>query len=514
MPTKKKSTAAKSPKLTAPIAMSAEDAAKVLRAAKPAAVKLARPSAKPAETKLLKAPKRFDKPKRVRPRRFPHRIVEGEESTVFSNTPPLAFAGPSEVAPAAMAATDNITFSRDTELTQPAAQNTASNVGEPSVAINGNVVLYTGNWYAAVSSNGGASFQFMDPTRFDNQRFRFCCDQVAHYISSIDTFVWLLQYGPSAGNNIQRLAFATTADLLAGRFRLFDITPQMLGVPGAFLDFPDLATSANALYMTTNIFLGNGGGSAVVRIPISGVQSGQITAQRFVFNKFSLRVAQNSGTTAFFATHETTSSLRVFSWRESAAQPTSKVVPVTRWIGGDGYQSRTPDGKRWLDRADPRITGATLAAGHLWFAWTVNRGSNQRLKPFIQIARIRVSDMVTVENINIFDNDSATAYPALSTNSNDEVGMSSMIGGGTRFPSHVVSILTGTRRTRIVAASARGPEFSPEGKGEWGDYLAVRRVFPNQKLFAATGFTLKGPGNGSNQDATPRFVIFGRATDV
>jgi hypothetical protein len=122
--------------------------------------------------------------------------------------------------------------------------------------------------------------------------------------------------------------------------------------------------------------------------------------------------------------------------------------------------------------------------------------------------------MTTVENINIFDNDSATAYPALSTNANDEVGMSYMIGGGTRFPSHVVSILTGTRRSRLVAASARGPEFSPEGKGEWGDYLAVRRAFPNQKLFAATGFTLKGSGDGSNQDATPRFVIFGRSGDV
>ncbi len=119
-----------------------------------------------------------------------------------------------------------------------------------------------------------------------------------------------------------------------------------------------------------------------------------------------------------------------------------------------------------------------------------------------------------MENINVFDNESATAYPALSTNANDEVGISYMIGGGPRFPSHVVGILTGTNRNRIVAASDRGPEFSDEGKGEWGDYLTVRRVFPDQKLFAATGFTLKGRGNRTNQDATPRFVIFGRSGDI
>ena len=514
--TTKKSTAAKSRKQAVPVAMSVDAASAIIRTAKPAAIKLKKVSAKPVECKLLKTPKRVERPARVHPRRFPHLVVEGQESEVFSRSAPLALAERRDLRAAApQAATDDIALARDTELTEPGRTNTASNVGEPSVAINGDAVLYTGNWYAAMSDDGGASFRFMDPTAFDDQRFQFCCDQVAHYIPSIDTFVWLIQYGPNTGDNIQRLAFAKTADALAGRWRLFDVTTQMLGVRGAFLDFPDLATGATALYVTTNIFLGNGGGSAVVRIPFAGIESGQITAQRFVSRQFSIRVAQNCGTTAFFATtDETTSALRVFSWRETAAEPTSQAVRITRWIGGNGYQSRTPDARRWLDRADPRITGATLAGEHLWFAWSVNRGSNQRPKPFIQIAKIRISDMTTVENINVFDNDSATAYPALSTNSNDEVGISYMIGGGPRFPSHVVGVLTGTVRSSIVAASTRGPQFSDEGKGEWGDYLTVRRVFPNQKLFAATGFTLKGPGPGNNRDTTPRFVIFGRSGDL
>src|SRR5215475_11984049 len=151
MPTKKtKSTATKSPRVATPVRMSVEDAAKVIRAAKPASIKLAKPSAKPVTIKFLTTPKKFVKPKRVHPRRFPHRIVEGDESTAFSTTGPLALAMP-EQAPAPMAATDSIKLVRNTELTKPTAQNTSSNVGEPSVAVNGNAVLYTGNWYAAVS---------------------------------------------------------------------------------------------------------------------------------------------------------------------------------------------------------------------------------------------------------------------------------------------------------------------------------------------------------------------------
>src|SRR4029077_109981 len=141
----------------------------------------------------------------------------------------------------------------------------------------------------------------------------------------------------------------------------------------------------------------------------------------------SFRVAQNCGTTAFFAAHEDTSTLSVFSWGEDEDTPTPKSVAVARWIGGNGYQSRTPDGHRWLDRADPRITGATLAGNELWFAWSVDAGSNRRSNAFVQIAHIDASNLTLLENINVFDLNSATAYGALSSNADNEVGVSYMI---------------------------------------------------------------------------------------
>jgi hypothetical protein len=467
-----------------------------------------------------KTPKKFERPKRVHPRRILPFVREGKERAFHSATA-RSLIGRPRAKPAVLAASDDLTIVLNTELTAPTQQQTASNVDEPSVAINGNVVFYTGNWYAAMSQDGGQTFSFVDPTTTkqagDAPNLQFCCDQVVNYIPSLDTFVWLLQYGPDTGDNIQRLAFAKTADVVQGRWRFFDLTTQALGVQGAFLDFPDLAVGANALYVTTNIFQSsNTAGSAVVRVPFSEIDNGQFTAQRFVsMDLQSFRVAQNCGTTAFFAAHRDTSTVAVFSWPEGQDAPTSTDIGVARWIGNNGYQSRTPDGRRWLDRADPRITGATLVANELWFAWGVDTGSNQRPRPFVQIARIDAQNLTLLENVNIFDTDAAICYGGLTTNANNEVGISYAIGGGTQFPSHVVAILTGTRKDLLTAAGNRGPLPDQQtGKGEWGDFLTIRPVFPDRKLFAATGYTLKGSVDGNNVDATPRFVIFGRASDA
>jgi hypothetical protein len=470
----------------------------------------------------MAAPAPFKRRENIHPRRILPRVREGKEREFHSVTPPTTLHHPiPRVFAAPRAAADDLVLLTSSELPEPGLQELASNVGEPSVAVNGDVVFYTGNWYAARSIDGGRSFEYPDPFKAfpDPPNLGFCCDQVVNYIASIDTFVWLLQYGPTSGpqaDNIQRLAFATTDEVKAGQWHLFDITTKALNVPGQFLDFPDIAVGANSLYVTTNIFTpnGNSAGAAVVRIPIDSIKQGQVTARPFVSSSLnSFRVAQNCGSTAFFATHQDTSTLNVFTWDERQAAPVSHLVEVARWISGSGYPSRTPDGRSWLDRADPRITGATLAGSDLYFAWAVNAGSNRRPQPFIQIAKIDANNLTLLENINVYDPDSATCYGALSSNADGEVGISYMIGGGPRFPSHAVGILTGNRKDVIVAAGDSGPAPNPmNNAGEWGDYLSVRPVFPDQKLFAATGYVLNGGPRASNRNATPRLVTFCRAS--
>ena len=76
---------------------------------------------------------------------------------------------------------------------------------EPSGAKSGNVIFSTSNWIAAISTNGGATFNVIDPTVYAGPANPatdggFCCDQVVQYLPSIDRFVWLLQVGISRAN--------------------------------------------------------------------------------------------------------------------------------------------------------------------------------------------------------------------------------------------------------------------------------------------------------------------------
>jgi len=456
---------------------------------------------------------------KIHPRKELPKVPAGPKVMDMLPTTPMSLemgvpmAARARLATAPMTPTDTITLVKNVQLNDVATADTASHVCEPSAAINGSVVFYTGNWFAALSINGGTTFKFVDPfTTFPNPPgMGFCCDQVVQYIKSIDTFIWLLQYSEdSTGKNIQRIAYATTARVRTGQWRFFDITPASLGLgAGIWLDFPDLAVGENMLYMSTNCFSGNTWrAAAIARIRLSSFTTGTLSATRTVSTTHpSLRVAQNCGTTAYFVAHNSTSSLRVFTWKESSAAPTATNVAIASWSNGP-YSSTTPDGRNWLKRADGRHTGATLAGNELWFSWgSAKGGANSRPHPFVQIARINATNMTLIENINLWEPSSAIFYAGLNTNSNNEVGASYMIGGGPLFPTHVVGILTGTRRQVTTFTSTRGPSDN-----KYGDYLTVRRNYANQKLFCATGYTLQS-GAGSS-DATPNLTIFGRSTEV
>jgi len=494
---------------------------------KPAAAKLSTAKIKPIkaqEVKLryLETAYKFSAARRtddIHPRKVIPKTKHGAKVLDMLPTAPMSFedqvpmAMLAEALATPMTPNDTITLVKNVQLNDVATSDTASHVCEPSTAINGDVIFYSGNWFAALSTNGGTTFKYVDPyTTFPNPvGMGFCCDQVVQYIKSIDTFVWSLQYTQdSTGKNIQRLAYATTAKVKTGQWRFFDITPASLGLAsGIWLDFPDMAVGTNMLYFTTNCFKGNQWkASAVVRVRLSSFTFGTLSASRTLSTThFSLRVAQNCATTAYFAAHTSTSALRVFSWPETSASPTASDVPVASWSPGP-YSSVTPDGRNWLQRADPRLVGATLAGNELWFAWgSAKGGANARPNPFVQIARINSTSMTLIENINLWDPTSAIGYCALSTNLNNEVGASYTIGGGSRFPTHVIGILTGTRRQVTTFTSTRGP-----ADNKWGDYHAVRRNYANQKLFCASGYTLQS-GAGSS-DSTPNFTVFGRSSDI
>src|SRR5574337_1774752 len=101
------------------------------------------------------------------------------------------------------------TFFQNVDLGAGAPNGYTSVVGEPSVGNNGTAVFQTGNWYAALSTENGTTFGFVNPfTTFPSVNGGFCCDQSVLYDRSRDLLFWLMLYLPDTNTNTLRLAIA------------------------------------------------------------------------------------------------------------------------------------------------------------------------------------------------------------------------------------------------------------------------------------------------------------------
>ena len=83
-----------------------------------------------------------------------------------------------------------------------------ASVSEPTLAVRGQYVFVTANWFASLSKDGGKTFQHVRPWDVfpETKENPFCCDQVAIYDRRNDVVFWLLQYAFNDDGNILRLA--------------------------------------------------------------------------------------------------------------------------------------------------------------------------------------------------------------------------------------------------------------------------------------------------------------------
>ncbi len=394
-------------------------------------------------------------------------------------------------------------------LADSATNDITSHVNEPSVATRGQEVLFTGNWYAAFSTNGGASFQYLNPeTTFPaipNQPF--CCDQVALYDKAHDLMVWFMQHVNDANGNTMRIAVAHGADIASQQWRYYDFTPQNVGNwSGEWFDFPDLAAGDKYLYVTSNLFTTASETfrrAAILRLPLDKLAAYQGFSYNYFDSTadFSLRPTQGATDTMYFGGHVATNKLRAFTWPEASASLSSADVTVALWSDA-GRVAPGPDGNDWLGRADGRITAAWVSAGNAGFAWTAAQDAGFPF-PHVRVALVNTSTKALAGEPHVWNRNHAFAYPAAAPNSDGVVGLSVEYGGGaTLRPSHAVGILDGaTWKLLATANGSHGPSAN-----KWGDYLAVRRHGSQGETWVATGFTLQGGTSPNN--VVPRYVHF------
>ena len=412
-----------------------------------------------------------------------------------------------------------------------------------SGAESGRIVLATGNWYAAYSTDGGTTFTSVDPTTiFDNTADGgFCCDQIIQYVPSIDRFIWLMQFNTGAnGKNRLRIAAASPETVSTSKctsWTYWDLTSDALGIittaadaalssPIHWLDYPNMSVGNNSLYISVDN-VGNGGaspptgGRIIIRIPLSEIAAGGTINFRYTDwakagNAYASHVTQNTGDEAYWAGNKNNSTLQVFNWNESSTSYSWRDVGVGNWPNGT-LTSIAKNGSDWLTKAKtfPRfgVIGATRRGNEIWFAWTASNGTGANggfnfPNANVQVVKIDPTNSYKrLDQFAIWNNDYAFAYPALATNDQNEVGIALGWGGKSFNADSAVGILGDF----VVWY----PEASTLSTTRWGDFVTARQGSPQTSLFAGFGYAIL-------QDATttagvrfdPFYVLFGRQSII
>jgi hypothetical protein len=398
-------------------------------------------------------------------------------------------------------------------------------VAEPTVVNSGPYVFMTANWMAAVSQDGGQTFNYIDPYyMFPASYGGFCCDQVAVYDPARDIFIWYLQYSSSApagtGHNIFRIAVARPADAVKGLWYFWDVTSP----DNTEWDYPDVALSNDYLWITTN--RGPYAGSYVddawiFKFPLDDLMAGGGLGYLFVdlgansVYNLSLRMTRGAHETMYFGSHNTTAQVRIFSWAENSGSVGWADVNLSASWFNSLHNCTSPDGYNLCGFDDGRIKAGWVSNGKVGFMWGSSQGGGFTY-PYVEGVRVKESDLTYLDRPIIWSTSGGLAYPAAAPNARGDLGVAAFFSGGGYYPYFLLGI--DDDFSRDVGSSVLGPleiQYLRSGYGpfgdRYGDYISVQQFNPTGLAWVASGFTLQD-GSVSGY-AEPSYTIFGRERD-
>jgi hypothetical protein len=413
----------------------------------------------------------------------------------------------------------------DAVLKLPSEATTAgtSFVGEPSLGMHDQQILFSGNWYVARSADRGATWEGFDPGNYfpQNPPTQFCCDQSVLYVPRHDLFVWLLQYRESARGTTLRIAVKRgSVPLDEGEWFTWDLSPAGVNEEWTkeWFDYNHLAATDRHLFIASNVFRLGGKKalrSVVIRIPfdalLRSIDHGDALDLSYLDERDSgtFRCTLGARGTMYFAGQRDTQSLRIFAWPDEEEHPTARDVPVSEWIDGvEGYSAPGPDGREWLRRTDDRVTGAWVAKGHVGFMWSVDLIDDRRPFPYVRVAILDEQTFRVVAEPDLWSKDYAYAWPDACPNEDGVVGITVFRGGGALYPSHAVGVLDGATMTWTLVETIDGTSGPSDKK--WGDYLTCRVQSPDRSSWIAAGYTLQG---GASVDRVEPFAVLFHTSD-
>lgn len=436
-----------------------------------------------------------------------------------------------------VAPTDRVEIRKRTLIAQvPNGYN--SSVMEASIAGKGRFLFYTGNWFAARSSSGGAYWSYVNPySGFPGSPGAgFCCDQVTIAEPSRNLIFWLRMGSPDgSGNNVFRIGNSLNGGVTWCNYD-FTATNVNAGFANTWFDYPHMAVGADFLYITWNMF--NAGGSFVrtliMRLPLDAMQQ----CVGFGYNYynggtsyFSLVPAHGMDHTAWFGTNWKPSAFSnttfwILKWEEKGTGLSAYTRTIPAWGTG---QANCGVGLNWLGRVGPRVTagaryrmnGTSVAKPGLnvlgWW-WTVGQGGSFS-EPYIEGVAFYEDTVALVAGSQgrpyIYSSSTCFAYPSAAPNNRGDLGVVFNFDSGAtkEAPSigwALADDLTGTPPGWIYVPSAYGNALPSDQK--WGDYNTIRKDLPGGNHWIIAAHWIPG-GTNCTACTYPLFVVIGRYRD-
>jgi hypothetical protein len=386
--------------------------------------------------------------------------------------------------------------------------NPTSTVNEPAVSNNGSLVFYTGNWYTARSVNDGNSWTYLNP--FDqfpqNPGDGFCCDENTLYDEKNGIFIWLRQGSPdSNGQNIDRLSVSNNGI----NWMHFDFTAQDFGAPeNTWLDYNQISSSDKYLYISNNVFDGNENYvmTVLARIGLEQLKSGSDATFEYISEteEFNFTPVQGTTDTMYAAVHHSDKQMKIYKWPDtsSTVELFEREIPEWEYGWGGNMDCSTPNGVDPCDRADSRILGGAVADGNVTFLWNARQDTTFPY-PYVNVVTFNEEGMTYLDNSPIWSPNFAFMYGDMAPNQNQDLGLITMYGGGSFYP----SIALGFKLKGNIGYDLFSVSEGNAANFAMGDYLTVAADSGQGPTFVAAGYILNGCG--SSQCVEPHYYSFG-----
>jgi len=425
---------------------------------------------------------------------------------------------------------------RNVNFSSKIPSNSKSNTMEASLGVGGKYAFFTGNWFAARSTNGGRTWAYVNAySGFSD----FCCDQRVDYDPARRMFMWLRMGSARtvSGNyeNRFKLSISTNG---AASFCTYTFTPRNVKSSWTNLwwDYPSMEHGADYLYLTWNLFNKSDKWkrSVVLRFPLDKLRSCSGFSYDYYYHDgwFTFTPVVGADHVMYWASNWPTSKpqnkrIRIWKWKESESW--KKIRSTTRTVSSWSFTNKKKakcgsSSTNWLNRSDQRLVAGAryeisgvLGKKVLGWWWNVKAGGKFK-QPYIEAAAFYEDNLKQVSGSKgrpyVWNSKTCLAYPAAAPNSRGDVGLVlNYSTGSAKNPSIAFAIADDYVKAPPgwTYYSVRRSNARPSNK-KWGDYNTVRTFQPGGHAWVAAAHYIPGRSNCS-RCSSPVFFVFGRGRD-